>query len=79
MVVGSSRFILGDGGWRWIMLGCGEWWWVYFGCWWVVVVVVGLFWVVVGDDRDGGASGCGMFRMRNVRYVVFLGCEMFGM
>ena len=31
MMVGSSRFILGDGGWRWIILGCGEWWWVYFG------------------------------------------------
>ena len=31
MMVGSSRFILGDGEWRWIILGCGEWWWVYFG------------------------------------------------
>ena len=38
VMVGSSRFILGDGGWRWIILGCGEWWWVYFGCWWMVVV-----------------------------------------
>ena len=33
MMVGSSRFILGDGGWGWIILGCGEWWWVYFGQW----------------------------------------------
>ena len=25
VVVGSSRFILSDGGWRWIVLVCGEW------------------------------------------------------
>ena len=25
IVVGSGCFILGDGGWWWIILGCGEW------------------------------------------------------
>ena len=47
VVVDDGRFILGDGGWRWIILGCGEWWWVYLGVggwWWLVV---GLFLVVV--------------------------------
>ena len=36
--MGSGRFILicggfilGDGGWWWVLLGGGEWRWVYFG------------------------------------------------
>ena len=29
--MGSGRFILGDGGWWWVILGYGEWWEVYFG------------------------------------------------
>ena len=31
VVVGSGRFILGDGGWWWVILECGKWRWVYFG------------------------------------------------
>ena len=40
VVMGSDWFILGDGGWWWIILGCGSvggyilgggGWWVYFG------------------------------------------------
>ena len=48
--MGDDGFILGDGGWWWIILGCGEWWWEY----WVMVGGGGIFWVVVG----GGGWWC---------------------
>ena len=44
--MGSGRFILGDGGWWWVILECGERWEVSFG--WSGLVVV-IFWVFVGD------------------------------
>ena len=30
------------------------------------------------DNQDMGWSGCGVFRMWNVLYVICLGCEMLG-